>query len=153
MRADFVNYLSTIISAAELSLIHRRTAAVLLKSLLEKNIAIVDQPFFQYTKLRLITLLQEAPPELAAIVSNSIVTIVGLKDFSIWPDILKLLDALIKSGRSESIENAVFCLEKLCEDIKLMYKMKLEDFENLIPHLVEVASTLLYSAIQNIFFF
>lgn len=138
-RPDFAIYLISITESPELAFEQRRMAAVLLKSLLERRRDIAKDPYFQYTKSRLAALLQNAAPELASIISNSIVTILRLNDFSVWPDILKLLNALIRTGKAESVENAVQCLEKLCEDVKVMYQVRQEDFLSIVPSLVEVA--------------
>jgi hypothetical protein len=93
-------------------------------------------------KTRLVRLLEGATPELANIISNSIVTIISTNDFTVWPDILKLLNVLIRSDKRESVENGVLCLEKLCEDVKVMNQ---EDIENIIPSLVELVKNKSFS--------
>ena len=139
LNLDFPNYLAAIISAPSLPLILRRTAAILLKSLLEKNQDIIEQPLFQFTKSQLALSLQEAQPELAKIIGNVIVTLLRLKGFSAWPDILKLLASLMTSKNPVVVSSAISCLEKICEDINLVYELKHEDFESLIPHLIITA--------------
>ena len=139
---DFSNYLITIAAAPELTLPQRQTAAVLLKSLLERHNEIVTGPYFKYMKTRLVSLLEGATPELANIISNSIVTVISSNDFHIWPEILKLLNALIRTGKRESVENGVLCLEKLCEDVKVINQ---KDIESIIPSLVELIKSKSFS--------
>lgn len=84
--------------------------------------------------------LKESNIELAKLVGNSVVTILRLKGFTVWPDILVLIKSLLENAeKPEIIENAVLCLEKICEDVNVIYQVKSEDFETLIPYLVNIA--------------
>ncbi len=99
----------------------------------------IDQPLFVYARAQLAVCLQNTPPALAKVVGNVVVTILRLKDFSAWPDILKLIGSLLQAKSPAVVENAIFCLEKICEDIELVYRLQRQDFESLIPQLIAVA--------------
>jgi len=138
IQSDFGNYLSTIIGAEELPLLQRQTAAVLLKSLLERKSEVMLRPWFEYIKIALIKALCDVPIELARAIGNCISTIVWYKDFNVWPNILSDLASLIKTGR-KGAENAIICLEEICEDMEIISRIKSEKFEVLIPLLISIA--------------
>lgn len=156
--SDFPNYLATIILADELALGQRQIAAALLKSLLERNVSAMDESSLAYLKLCLANGLQSLQPELAKLISNSIVTILRLKGLNSWPNILQLMNALVTSSQPAAIENSVLCLEKIYEDITDLYKMARSDFEAVVESLIgtstnkDLADSTRASAIRSIAF-
>ena len=133
---DFPNYLITIISAEDAPLPQRQTAAILLKSLVERNINMMDENVLMQLKGNLINALQYSPLQLAKLISNSIVTLLRLKGITNWFNVLQLINTLLISSNPNTIENTLFCLEQIYEDIEGIYISLKGDFELVVKSLM-----------------
>jgi transcription termination factor NusB len=88
----------------------------------------------------LINALQCPHSQLAKLISNSIVTILRLKGIANWSNIIQLLYTLLISSNPNIIQNTLFCLEQIYEDIEEIYTTTSEDFKNIVKSLVSVLS-------------